>query len=308
MATPHQTPDRILAVGEVLFDHFPGGKRLGGAPCNFAVHARGLGMDAQLLTRVGDDDHGNCIQAKLVAFGFHPRLLQVDPHTPTGAVHVSFSDSGDPAYAIRPAAWDHIGLDPALTTWLKDFSPQMLYFGSLVQRTPTGAGLIEELATHFNRTSTFLCDLNLRRGNVVRDRVIRCLELCHILKLNREELDYLCRTLDLSGTPRECMERISSRFTISLVALTRGKSGSILFSESGFTESAGTIVSDPVNTVGAGDAFCAALAQGALHNENPEQMLERAGRLAAAVCRLPGAVPENSDFYRKFISKSSAKE
>lgn len=308
MTTPHQTPDRILAVGEVLFDHFPGGKRLGGAPCNFAVHARGLGMDAQLLTRVGDDDQGKRIQEKLVAFGFHPRLLQVDPHAPTGAVHVNFSDSGDPAYAILPAAWDHIRLDPALTTWLKGFSPQMLYFGTLVQRKPTGATLLEELAKHFSRVSTFLCDLNLRRGHVVRDRVIRSLELCHILKLNREELDYLSRILDLSGTPRQRMERISSRFNISMVALTRGKSGSILFSESGFTESAGTIVSDPVNTVGAGDAFAAALARGALHNEKPEQMLERAGRLAAAVCRLPGAVPENTDFYHEFVSKNSAKE
>lgn len=291
-----------------MFDRFPGEKRLGGAPCNFAIHARGLGIDAQLLTRVGTDTSGKEIQAKLLAFGFNHRFVQVDPDAPTGAVDVTFDKSGNPAYAILPAAWDHIRFDTDLKSRLEEFSPQMLYFGTLVQRTANGARLIEELATHFNRGSTFMCDLNLRRGHIVQDRVLRSLEICHILKLNEEELDFLAEVTGLSGTPQRRLERISSRFAISMVALTRGESGSILFSESGFFESPGTNVPDLINTVGAGDAFAAALAAGVMQNAAPEQILERAGSVAASVCRLPGAVPEQDDFYSAFVSKSDTKE
>lgn len=295
-------------MGEVLFDRFPGEKRLGGAPCNFAIHARGLGVDAQLLTRVGPDASGKEIQDRLLAFGFNHRFVQVDPDTPTGAVDITFDESGNPAYAILPAAWDHIRIYEDLKTRLEEFSPQMLYFGTLVQRTPNGARLIEELATRFSRCSTLMCDLNLRRGHIVRERVRRSLEICHILKLNEEELDFLAEDTGISGTPQLRLERISSRFTISMIALTRGDSGSILFSENGFFESPGTNVSDPINTVGAGDAFAAALATGVMQNAEPEQILEQAGRLAAAVCRLSGAVPEQDDFYSAFVSKSSTKE
>jgi fructokinase len=298
----------MLAVGEVLFDCFPGGKRLGGAPCNFSIHARGLGAKVDFLTRVGDDANGKMIREKLAGLGFNLDLIQIDGDWPTGVVHVTFNDCGNPEYEIVPAAWDHIELDAESASRLSDDPPHLFYFGTLAQRTPAGASLIERLAERLAGKCTFLCDLNLRRGHVVKPRVFRSLELCDALKLNEEELAYLAAELGSTGTREQIMEELQRRFSISVIALTRGKLGSILLSESGFTRSAGVKVADPVNTVGAGDAFTAALAVGMLNDDPPGQILLRAGGLAAEVCRLPGAVPENPGFFTAFLSRPAKGE
>jgi len=295
-------PSSILAVGEVLFDHFPDGKRLGGAPCNFAIHARILGADAQILTRLGNDTEGSRIRGLLSTYAFDPTPIQEDPQAPTGSVHIRFDECNEPTYEILPAAWDHIRLDSETESWLTDFSPEMLCFGTLMQRTPQGAAIIDSLAKKVNDSCLLMCDLNLRKGNVVASRVTRSLELCDILKINADELDFLADEYHVSGSIPQRLTTICRRFSIPYAALTLGKSGSKLLVGERLFSTPGISLDGPVNPVGAGDAFAAALAVGILRGEQPENILDAAGRLATEVCRIPGAVPQETAESGNFTS------
>ncbi|MBS0395804.1 MAG: carbohydrate kinase, partial [Proteobacteria bacterium] len=74
----------VVCVGETLWDVLPHGEFLGGAPLNVAAHLARLGLDARLLSRVGDDARGRAARARAAALGVDVSLLQVDARRPTG--------------------------------------------------------------------------------------------------------------------------------------------------------------------------------------------------------------------------------
>jgi fructokinase len=96
--------DKILALGEVLWDLLPSGKQLGGAPANFTFQCRSLGADASLVTRVGDDDLGREVLDRFRSLGLPADTVQIDPASPTGTVDVALAPDGQPLFTIRPDA------------------------------------------------------------------------------------------------------------------------------------------------------------------------------------------------------------
>ncbi|HEY4107162.1 MAG TPA: PfkB family carbohydrate kinase, partial [Polyangiaceae bacterium] len=182
---------RFIAWGELLWDLFPDGPRLGGAAANAAYHAHCLGANALLVSRVGDDELGARARSELFARGVETRAIQIDDTAPTGTVNVEFGD-GEPRYRIATGvAWDRIGYQPELGEVFAE--ADVICFGTLAQRSPLGFDAIERALSNAPKTALRLCDLNVREPFATRAIVDRALGLASIVKLNEGEVATLSR-------------------------------------------------------------------------------------------------------------------
>ena len=278
----------IVGVGEILWDMLPAGRQLGGAPANFAYHAKALGADAAVVSRVGDDEPGREILDRLDALGLNRAHVTTDRTHPTGRVDVRLDAAGVPTYVIHaPAAWDFIPPDAALLDLAA--RADAVCYGSLALRAERSAATITAFVEATRGLRVF--DVNLRPPFVDGAVVARLLPASNVLKLNDAELP---RVADMLGIPTDAgaaAEALFERFPLRVIALTRGGAGSVLFSRDGrVADHPGfpTIVAD---TVGAGDAFTAALVTGLLRGHDLGAVNAAANRLAAYVCSRHGATP-----------------
>lgn len=286
-------PDKILALGEVLWDLLPSGKQLGGAPANFAFHCRCLGADARLVTRVGDDDLGREVLDRFRSMALPIDTVQVDPARPTGTVDVALAPDGQPLYTIRPgAAWDRIEADAPATAHAA--SADALCFGSLAQREEPSGRAIRSLVQSARPGALRLFDVNLRAPFIDRAAIEGSLGLANALKLNDQELPALAAMFGLPPEERAAMEGLARRFGLALVALTRGPGGSLLLANGTWSDHPGVPV-ELRDTVGAGDAFTAALVVGLLTGRPIDAINRHANEVAAFVCSRPGGTPALPD-------------
>jgi len=292
---------RLLAVGEILWDLLPSGKQLGGAPANFAYHAHALGAEARVASRVGNDPLGREILDRLRALGLPIDSVGVDATAPTGTVSVELAADGQPHFTIHEnVAWDRITADDASRAFAAQ--ADAVCFGSLAQRSEPSRGSIRKLVAATPAKALRIFDINLRQHFYSRDIVEDSLRLVNVLKLNDAELPVVARLLDLAGDERSWLEQLVARYNLKAIALTKGAQGSVLFV-------ANTLVSRPaakvkvVDTVGAGDAYTAAMALGLLAGLPPERIIENAHRLAEFVCTQPGATPPLPGELRRMVQR-----
>jgi fructokinase len=280
---------QVVGIGEMLWDIFPEGKRLGGAPTNFCCHCRQLGAAAIPVSAVGRDAFGREIVGILSTMGLSADQVAVDPVHPTGTVLVTL-DKGKPAYEItRDVAWDHIPMTPALTGLA--YSADAVCFGSLAQRGPVSCATIHDFLGAMKPEALKLFDINLRQNFYSAELLRRSLEHCTILKISDEELPVLADLFALPGNVEEQLRTLIEMFSLRLVAYTRGGQGSLLLGRDGYHEHPGFPV-EAINTVGAGDSFTAALCMGLLDQRSLAEVNEQANRIAAFVCTQDGATPE----------------
>lgn len=286
-------PDKILALGEVLWDLLPSGKQLGGAPANFAFQCRCLGADARVVTRVGGDDLGREVLDQFRLMGLPTDTVQVDRAWPTGTVDVSLASDGQPCYTIRAGtAWDRIEADPVATSHAA--SADAVCFGSLAQRDEPSRRSIRSLVQTARPGALRMFDVNLR-APFIDPAVIECsLVLANALKLNDQELPVLAAMFGLPTDARSAIAGLARRFDLALVALTRGSSGSLLFADGAWSDHPGVPV-EVHDTVGAGDAFTAALVVGRLAGRPLDEINRHASEVAAYVCSQPGGSPALPD-------------
>jgi fructokinase len=279
---------RIAAIGEVLWDLLPGGPQLGGAPANFAIHAHALGADARLVSRVGDDDLGRAVLDAFRRRGMPTDTIAVDASAPTGTVAVTLGPDGQPTYEIvENVAWDRIAVDSAV---LEAFAnADAICFGSLAQRSARNRALIGRLVADA-RNAFRIFDVNLRAPYVDAGVIEDSLGVADAFKLNDQELPILAKMFGLPDGEREGMTAIAS-FGPSLIALTRGASGSLLYADGEWSDHPG-VPTKVVDTVGAGDAFTAMLVVGRLAGWPLAEINRRANEVAAYVCSQAGATPE----------------
>jgi fructokinase len=286
-------PGKILALGEVLWDLLPSGKQLGGAPANFTFHCRCLGADARLVTRVGDDDLGREVLDRLRSMGLPTDTVQVDPAWPTGTVDVALAPDGQPRYTIRTgAAWDRIEANALATGHA--VSADAVCFGSLAQREEPSRRSIRSLVQAACPGALRMFDVNLRAPFVDRAVIEGSLSLANALKLNDQELPALAAMFGLPPEARAAMAGLARRFGLSLVALTRGPGGSLMFADGTWSDHPGVPV-EMHDTVGAGDAFTAALVVGRLAGRPLDAINRHANEVAAFVCSRPGGSPALPD-------------
>lgn len=289
-----------ISIGEILFDVFPTYRRLGGAPFNFAFHLKMLGIPVVFVSRVGDDPDGHHVRAVLDNFGFNPEDIQVDPNHATGRVDVKLNSQGVPEFKIlRDVAYDHLEFTSTILSQVKRCS--LIYYGTLAQRTDHGFKTIQDILA--SRPPHLKCfyDVNLRPGGYTTEVLQESLKHADILKLNEEELKVINAMLGGKSTMENCIDDLRKHFGIEMVALTKGSNGSILFTDSGPYAAKTPRVENLVDTVGAGDAFASVLAAGYLNQLAPDRTLAAASLLAARLCSIEGAIPDNREIYEDII-------
>lgn len=283
---------RILSVGELLWDVFGEREFLGGAPLNFSVAAQRLGNPTFMLTGVGADRLGTQAVESMKAFSLTTGLVQIVPDSPTGIANVSTDASGNANFTIpRPAAFDYVHLDAQRLNAIHNMSPDWLCFGTLAQTNPQIEGHVQKLVALMPEMKCFY-DINLREGHWDLPLVQRLSGMASIVKLNESEAEIL---FALTCAPRpysleEFCRHWSSSYDIDLVCITLGSQGCAIWANGKLDRYTGYAV-QVADTVGAGDAFSAAL----LHGIQLEWPLERvaafANALGAIVASRAGATP-----------------
>ena len=268
----------------------PTGKLLGGAPANFAYHVNDLGISATVVSSVGNDASGDEIVERVWKhLGMDSSFIEVTPNYPTGTVGVTLNDNGAPSYEIfENVAWDHIQLSVRLKYLLS--SLKAVCFGTLAQRSSQSRATILSVLDGTPGDCLRVFDINLRQQYFTRDIVVASLKRANVLKLNDEELPRVTEMLGIAGDDVFCLNRIREIYNLSLVALTRGANGSLLIRSGEQSEHPG-IPTKVVDTIGAGDAFTAAMVVGLLKGDELESISEMANCRAAQVCSHSGAVP-----------------
>jgi len=276
----------VLCIGEVLWDSLPTGLSLGGAPLNVACHLRALGVPAAMASRVGADALGDGAIQEMAGRGIDTALVQVDPVRPTGLVRVNVDDPRHPSYEIvEPAAWDAIELTEQLLR-RADAAP-FLVFGSLAQRHEITRATIARL---LRARGLKVFDVNLRPPHLDPAAVGRCLHAADVVKLNHDELRQLASWFGLPSGERGAASALAQAFDCRTVCVTRGCDGAAMWRDGAWTEHGGFDV-EVVDTVGAGDAFLAAVLSGLLAGTDDRALLEQANLLGAYVTSRAGAVP-----------------
>ena len=280
-----------ILFGEVLFDVFASGKRLGGAPFNVACHLAGLGATPLFVSRVGTDADGDAVCTQLRRLGMSNIGLQRDPHLPTGQVLVHENASGHQFEILPDQAYDAI--EPSLLGTALAQKPSLLYHGTLALRGASRhawRSLCAEIPQRF-------VDINLRTPYWDRALLEEILPETQTLKLNREELVVLSELFgyrEASIEPR--LAAIARQFGIGEILLTQDSDGATYWNPQQVLH-APSHVRNILNTVGAGDAFTAGWLYARAQGQAPQAALQFANRMAAAVCALPGALPEDAQFY-----------
>ena len=306
MAIEEQVTDqriRVAGLGEVLWDLLPGGKQLGGAPSNFAYHARALGAESVIVSAVGRDALGQEILERLASHGLSDNYIAVEESLPTGTVDVRLDPRGRPEFVIHEnAAWDSIRMTRPLQDLARGLSA--ICFGTLAQRSPISRSTIRDLIRSTPPGCIRVFDVNLRQKFYTPAIIQESLALSSLLKLNEEELREVARLCSLGGTEREILKELLQRFDLRMIALTRGERGSLLFTRTESSEVHPPEI-EVADTVGAGDAFTAALTVGLLRKLPLEVLNRRAAALAGYVCTQEGAMPPIPDTIRSMWREMS---
>jgi fructokinase len=290
---------KVFGIGEVLWDLLPTGRQLGGAPANFAYHARALGADGRVISRVGDDALGREILERLNNLGVPTDGITVDRTHPTGTVAVTLAPDGQPCYTISEGvAWDHLMPDPGILASVAD--ADALCFGTLAQRCEPSRSTIRRLVAHAPRTSVRVFDVNLRQDFYSHELLDASSRLANVVKLNDAELPIVSKLLGFRGPPMEQMTALLEHYQLRLIACTRGAEGSALFDGKNWCEIPG-LPTKVVDTIGAGDSFTAAMTLGLLAGWNIEKLGRVANKVAAYVCSCAGATPPLPEHLRAYF-------
>jgi fructokinase len=279
----------IVGIGELLWDLLPAGKQLGGAPANFVYHAGKLGAEAYIVSVVGNDDYGKEILNILDHQNMSDKYIKKDNLHNTGTVSVSLDNKGVPTYIIhKNAAWDFISLDNDLISLAQ--KTDAVCFGSLAQRSEVSRHSITGFLKSLKHDCLKICDINLRQNFYSKKLITESLALTDILKLNDEELKVISELLSFSGSENDLLLQILNKFNLQLIALTKGAKGSILITKREYSGIQAPEIKI-ADTVGAGDAFTAAMIYGFLQGYSIKSIHKNANNLAGYVCSKPGAMP-----------------
>lgn len=277
----------IICIGEILWDSVPLGLFLGGAPFNVAYHLNKFGSDAKIVSCVGDDELGHEAIKRISANGMSTDLIQINEHQKTGFVSVNFGAQGIPVYNIqKPASWDFITSTEDLQQTLSN--ADVIVFGTLAQRMDTSRKTIESIK---NLSALKVLDLNLRTPYDDKKIVFSSLKIADFLKVNTEELSKLKKWFDLPSKDKFAVRKLLEMFQIDCMAITHGAEGAEFYSGSDYIKSEGQDI-EVMDTIGAGDAFLAALLTGYLRERSMKESLLLANKLGAFVATRYGGTPQ----------------
>ena len=280
----------VVGLGEILWDLLPEGKKMGGAPANFAYHVSQMRLQSIIVSAVGDDELGHEI---LRLLDERHLTYHIDkPSHPTGVVHVQLDANGVPSYNIQEGvAWDYIGFTPEVEAIAKQ--TKAVCFGSLGQRSEVSRATIQAFLEAMPKEDDVfrVFDINLRQHYYSKELIETSLRLCDVLKINDEELRIVAPLFDHPFTGlEEAAQYFLDAYRLRMVILTCGTGGSYVFTptETSFFE---TPKVEVVDTVGAGDSFTAAFIASILRGDSVRVAHSLAVDVSAYVCTQAGAMP-----------------
>ncbi len=281
----------VVGLGEVLWDLLPAGKQLGGAPTNFAYITNLLGDRGMVASRVGNDDFGREARLALEKLRLPTANLQLDPVHSTGTVKVQLDAAGQPKFEISESvAWDFLAWTSEWNALARE--ADAVCFGSLAQRSLASRKTIREFVKATRASATRIFDVNLRQAFFSAEVLAESANSADIVKLNDDELP---RVMALLGLPHQdeesSAENLIRAFGLKLVCVTRGAKGSLLVSEAGSHRHPGYQIK-VADTIGAGDAFTAALVHEYLRGATMAAMNDAANRVGSWVGSQIGGTPE----------------
>lgn len=287
----------ITSFGEVLFDVYPDGRKLGGAPFNFIYHIKKLTGKGNFISRIGNDLFGDEIFWFMRANLMLTRYIQIDNDHPTGTALANLDENKIPHWKISSnSAYDFIFPQEKIINLVKN-NTDCLYFGTLIQRSETSRKTLRSLIG--NEIKKF-CDLNIRQNYYTKEIIEESLKASNVLKLNDEELRLLNELFINKKTDEVSLAKIiSEMFRIDLVCITQGENGAILYydGKDNYYKSEAYQV---VDTVGAGDAYAAILCIGYLEGWDISKINRIASEFASDIVGIQGALPKDDGIYNKY--------
>lgn len=279
----------VIGIGEALWDMLPGGKKLGGAPANFAYHARQFGLEGMTISAIGHDALGEEIVEALEAHALPYHLNRVD--YPTGTVQVTLDSQGVPQYEIKKdVAWDNIPYTKELAAIAADC--KAVCFGSLAQRSAVSRETIGWFLDAVPEDCLKVFDINLRQNFYCKEVLEESFRRCDILKINDEELETISHLFEYPNLALEekCL-LIIKQYKLQMLILTCGTNGSYVFYDGGmsFLKTPKVQVAD---TVGAGDSFTGSFIGSILNGKTIPEAHKTAVEVSAYVCTCEGAMPQ----------------
>jgi fructokinase len=290
-------PFTVVGLGELLWDLFPEGQQLGGAPANFAYMTNLLGDIGVVASRVGDDDLGRTAMQRLERLRLRASSVQLDPVYPTGTVKVDVDPAGQPTFHIaQNAAWDFFEWTPDWRSLAE--SADAVCFGSLAQRSAQSRETICSFLNAVRPDTTRVFDVNLRQRYYSASVLEESSQLADIIKVNHDELPVVAKLLGLPFIYDEmrAAQWLRAKYNTRLVCITCGAKGSLVVSEDETSQHPGCRV-HVADTVGAGDAFTAALVYHYLRHASVSTLNEAANRMGAWVASQTGATPAPNEFH-----------
>ena len=281
----------IVGMGEALWDVLPEGKKIGGAPANFAYHVSQFGFDSRVVSAIGDDKLGNEILENFDSKKLN-YLIEKIPY-PTGTVQVELDPNGVPMYDIKEGvAWDNIPFTPALEELARN--TRSVCFGSLAQRSVVSRETINRFldTKPDGEGQCKIFDVNLRQLFYTKEILCNSMKKCNILKINDEELVTVSRMFGYPGIDlQDKCWILLAKYNLKMLILTCGVNGSYVFTpgEISFVETPKVEVAD---TVGAGDSFTATFVAAVLKGKSVAEAHKLAVEVSAYVCTQNGAMPE----------------
>lgn len=280
----------VVGMGEALWDVLPEGKKIGGAPANFAYHVSQFGLPSCVVSAIGDDALGKEIIENFTSKGLDQLIAEV-PY-PTGTVQVEIDQTGIPLYDIKEnVAWDNIPYTEHLDALAK--RTKAVCFGSLAQRNVVS----RETINHFLDTmpkdddSLIVFDVNLRQGFYNKEILCKSMQNCNILKINDEELITVSRMFGNPGIDlQDKCWILLGKYNLKILILTCGINGSYVFTP-GNVSFQPTPKVEVADTVGAGDSFTAAFIASILKGKSVTEAHSIAVKTSAYVCTQKGAMP-----------------
>lgn len=280
----------VVGMGEALWDVLPEGKKIGGAPANFAYHVSQFGLPSCVVSAIGDDALGKEIIENFTSKGLDQLIAEVP--FPTGTVQVEIDQTGIPLYDIKEnVAWDNIPYTEHLDALAK--RTKAVCFGSLAQRNVVS----RETINHFLDTmpkyddSLIVFDVNLRQGFYNKEILCKSMQNCNILKINDEELITVSRMFGYPGIDlQDKCWILLGKYNLKMLILTCGINGSYVFTP-GNVSFQPTPKVEVADTVGAGDSFTAAFIASILKGKSVTEAHSIAVKTSAFVCTQKGAMP-----------------
>ncbi len=280
----------VVGMGEALWDVLPEGKKIGGAPANFAYHVSQFGLPSCVVSAIGDDALGKEIIENFTSKGLDQLIAEV-PY-PTGTVQVEIDQTGIPLYDIKEnVAWDNIPYTEHLDALAK--RTKAVCFGSLAQRNVVSRNTINHFLDTMPKDddSLIVFDVNLRQGFYNKEILCKSMQNCNILKINDEELITVSRMFGYPGIDlQDKCWILLGKYNLKILILTCGINGSYVFTP-GNVSFQPTPKVEVADTVGAGDSFTAAFIASILKGKSVTEAHSIAVKTSAYVCTQKGAMP-----------------